>query len=388
MSPFERRGHDNCTEYVLGRWNIPSKWFLLIEVPLATGCKTAQSVEVGNQNWELFMLNVGLLGAGRIAIVHARAIAAHPGSRLVAVADVATEAAQALAQGYGAKAQTSAEILADPTIDAVLIATSTDTHSDFIEAATKAGKAVLCEKPVDLSLERARTCQKAVEAHGKPVMIGFNRRFDPNFAALKAAVDGGEIGKTEMLTVTSFDPAPPPVSYVMVSGGIFRDMMIHDFDMAQFIMGGLPKTIMATASCLVDPEIGAAGDFDTATVTMTYEDGRIAVINNSRRAVYGYDQRVEVLGADGLLQAGNMLENTVVKSTTAGVVSAKPTYFFLERYMPAYEAEWSAFVDALSSGEEMPATLADGIASLAMAEAANLSVAQSRPINLAEVLDT
>lgn len=333
------------------------------------------------------MLNVGLLGAGRIAQVHARAISAHSGSRLVAVADVAPDAAQSLAQTYGAKAQSSDEILADPTIDAVLIATSTDTHSGFIEAATKAGKAVLCEKPVDLSLERAQACQTATEAYGQPVMIGFNRRFDPNFAALRAAVDAGEIGKTEMLTVTSFDPAPPPVSYVKVSGGIFRDMMIHDFDMTQFIMGALPEAVMATGSCLVDPEIGAAGDFDTATVTMTYADGRIAVINNSRRAVYGYDQRVEVLGSEGLLQVGNMLENSVVKSTTAGVVSAKPTYFFLERYMPAYEAEWSAFVDAISSGAEMPATLADGIASLAMAEAANLSVAQSRPIKLSEVLN-
>ena len=361
---------------------------LLRKVLLATGCKTAQSVGVGNQNRNLSMLNVGLLGAGRIAIVHARAISAHAGSRLVSVADVMPEAAQKLAQSYGAKTQTSEEILSDPFIDAVLIATSTDTHSGFIEAATKAGKAVLCEKPVDLSLERAQVCQRAVNEHGKPVMIGFNRRFDPNFAALKAAVDGGEIGKTEMLTITSFDPAPPPVSYVKVSGGIFRDMMIHDFDMAQFIMGGLPKTIMATGSCLVDPAIGAAGDFDTATVTMTYEDGRIAVINNSRRAGYGYDQRVEVLGSKGLLQVGNMLENTVVKSTTEGVVSAKPTYFFLERYMPAYEAEWSAFVEALSSGGEMPATLADGIASLAMAEAANQSIAQSRPINLAEVLET
>lgn len=332
------------------------------------------------------MLNVGLLGAGRIANVHARAIVAHPQSRLVAVADVAVEAAESLAAKYDAQARTADAILADASIDAVLIATSTDTHSDFIEAATKSGKAVLCEKPVDLSLARAKACAANVQAHGQPVMIGFNRRFDPNFAAMKAAVLAGEIGKPELLNVTSFDPAPPPVSYIKVSGGIFRDMMIHDFDMVHFIMGDLPDTVMATGSCLVDPAIGEAGDFDTATATLAYADGRIAVINNSRRAAFGYDQRVELLGSDGLLQVGNMLENTLVKSTNAGVVGAKPTYFFLERYMPAYEVEWDAFVNGVLNKGPMPATLADGIASLAMAEAANQSVQLGRPVKLAEVL--
>lgn len=328
------------------------------------------------------MLKVGLLGAGRIGQVHAVNIAGNPRSALVAVADVYAQAAEKLAQDHGCEARSVEAILADPAIDAVLVASSTDTHSDLIEAATAAGKAVLCEKPVDLSLERAKSCLAASSATGQPVMIGFNRRFDPNFAAVRGALVSGEVGKAELLSVTSFDPAPPPVSYIKVSGGLFRDMMIHDFDMANFLMGERPVTIRAVGSSIVDPEIGGAGDVDTAVVTMTYADGRIAVIKNSRRAVYGYDQRVELLGSDGLLQAQNMLENTVVKSTTLGVVSAKPTYFFLERYMPAYAAEWEAFVSAALDGTDMPVTLEDGIAALAMAEAATESNATGAAVEV------
>ena len=330
------------------------------------------------------MLNTALLGAGRIAGVHATAISTHPGSRLVAVADINAEAATKLAAQYGAEARTTEAILADKAIDAVLIATSTDTHSDLIERAVAAGKAVLCEKPVDLSLARAQACLAKVGS--APVMIGFNRRFDPNFAGLKAALDAGEVGKAELLSITSFDPAPPPVAYIKVSGGIFRDMMIHDFDMANFLMGAAPVAVSATGSSIIDPAIGAAGDVDTAVVTLTYADGRIAVIKNSRRAVYGYDQRVELLGSEGLLQAGNMLESTVVKSTTGGVTSAKPTYFFLERYMPAYRAEWAAFVAALDAGQALPVALQDGVAALAMAEAATLSLAKNHPVKLQDLV--
>lgn len=327
-------------------------------------------------------MNVGLLGAGRIAGVHATAISSHPDSTLIAVSDYYPEMAEKLASEYGCVARTTEDIIADTSIDAVLIATSTDTHSDLMEAATAAGKAVLCEKPVDLSLERARLCQAAVAKTGKPVMIGFNRRFDPSFGALKSALDAGEIGKAELLSITSFDPAPPPVEYIKVSGGLFRDMMIHDFDMANFIMGAAPVSVSAMASSIVDQEIGAAGDVDTAIVTLTYTDGRLAVIKNSRRAVYGYDQRVELLGSDGLLQAQNMLENTVVKSTSQGVTGAKPTYFFLERYMPAYAAEWTAFVETVKTGAPMPVTLDDGVAALAMAEAATLSAKTGVPVKL------
>lgn len=330
------------------------------------------------------MLKVGLLGAGRIAGVHATAISSHPGSTLAAVSDYYPEHAEKLAAQYRCDARTTDEIIADDSIDAVLIATSTDTHSDLIEAATAAGKAVLCEKPVDLSLERARACRETAARTGKPVMIGFNRRFDPNFATLKTALAAGEIGQAEMLAITSYDPAPPPIAYIKVSGGLFRDMMIHDFDMANFIMDQSPVTVSAVGSCLVDPAIGEAGDVDTAAVTLTYADGRIATIRNTRRAGYG-DQRVEVQGSEGMLQVGNLAENLMVKSTAAGVVSAKPVLFFLERYMPAYVAEWNAFVDALHAAKEMPVTLDDGISALAMAEAATRSAKSGQPVRLADV---
>jgi myo-inositol 2-dehydrogenase / D-chiro-inositol 1-dehydrogenase len=331
------------------------------------------------------MIKVGLLGAGRIGNVHAKSIVANPASQLVAIADVHHAAAEKLAAeyaAYGAQARTVDDILNDPAIDAVLIATSTDTHSDLIEAATAAGKAVLCEKPVDLSLERALACHAAAAKHGKPVMIGFNRRFDPNFAAVKRALDAGDIGRGELLAITSFDPSPPPVSYIKVSGGLFRDMAIHDFDMACWIFGAAPVEVSAVGTSIVDPAIGEAGDVDTAVITLRFADGRIAVIKNSRRAVYGYDQRLELLGATGLLQAGNVLESTVTKTTTAGATSAKPEFFFLERYMKAYEAEWRAFVQAVETGSAMPVTLQDGVNALAVAEAATLSARSGRAVRL------
>ncbi|MGE7370434.1 inositol 2-dehydrogenase [Neorhizobium sp. NPDC001467] len=328
------------------------------------------------------MLKIGLLGAGRIGRVHAINIAGHGRSQLVAVSDVDEDAARSLAEAYGAKAASSDAILADASVDAVLIATSTDTHSDLMEKAAAAGKAILCEKPVDLSLARAQACLDAVSKTGVPVMIGFNRRFDPNFFAIKASIAAGEIGKPELLSITSFDPAPPPVSYVKVSGGLFRDMMIHDFDMANFLMGDVPEMVHASGTSIVDPEIGKAGDVDTAVVTLTYADGRIAVIKNSRRAVYGYDQRVEILGSEGLLSAGNVLQNTVSKATKQGVTSAKPEFFFLERYMRAYAAEWDAFVAAILDGAAIPVTLKDGVAALALAEAATASVKSGQPVAL------
>jgi myo-inositol 2-dehydrogenase/D-chiro-inositol 1-dehydrogenase len=332
------------------------------------------------------MITVGLLGAGRIGQVHAPNIAGHANSTLAAVSDFVPEAAATLAAKFGAEARSTQEIIADPAIDAVLIATSTDTHADLIEAATAAGKAVLCEKPVDLSLQRAQACAQVAAQNGQPVMVAFNRRFDPNFAAMKAALDAGQIGTAELMSITSFDPAPPPVAYVKVSGGLFRDMMIHDFDMANFMLGALPETVHAVGSSLIDAAIGEAGDVDTAAATLTYADGRIAVIKNSRRAAFGYDQRVEILGSEGLLQTQNMLENTVVKSTGAGVVAAKPTYFFLERYAAAYVAEWDSFVTALEAKTPMAATLEDGVASLAMAEAATRSMQTGQPVRLAEIL--
>lgn len=349
------------------------------KMPNRAGCNKGDRVP-GQKGTK--MIKVGLLGAGRIAGVHATAITRHPDSTLVAVSDFIPQNAEKLSIDYGCAVLSTEAIIADPNIDVVLIATPTDTHSDLIEQSVAAGKAVFCEKPVDLSLERARLCQSNTAAAGLPIMIGFNRRFDPNFKALKASLDGGEIGKAELLSITSFDPAPPPVAYIKTSGGLFRDMMIHDFDMANFIMGDLPVSVFAAGSSIVDPEIGAAGDVDTAVVTLTYADGRVAVIKNSRRAVYGYDQRVEVLGSQGLLQAQNMLENTVVKSNAQGVTGAKPTYFFLERYMPAYAAEWAAFVTAVKTGGALPVTLADGVAALTMAEAATRSSQTGAPVRL------
>ncbi|MGB1034487.1 MAG: inositol 2-dehydrogenase [Primorskyibacter sp.] len=328
------------------------------------------------------MLTVALLGAGRIGQVHAQTIGAHAGSRLVAVADVMADAAQALADQARAEVRSIDAILADPSIDAVLIATSTDTHSDLIEAATAAGKAVLCEKPVDLDLARARACLTRAEMSGQPVMVGFNRRFDPNFAALKAAYEGGDIGTAELLSITSFDPAPPPLSYIGVSGGIFRDMMIHDLDIAQWIMGAAPVRVTAHGSALVDPAIGAAGDVDTAVATLEYADGRLCVIKNSRRAAYGYDQRIELLGSKGLLQAGNVAEHTITRMGADGVVAAKPMHFFLERYMRAYQIEWAAFVAAVTAGDPMPATLAEGVAALAVADAATRSMQTGQPVDM------
>ncbi len=333
------------------------------------------------------MLNVGLLGAGKISVVHATSIAAHAGSRLVAVSDPNAEAAARLAGQYGAETREAEAIFADPVIGAVVIASSTPTHSDLIERGVAAGKAVFCEKPVDLSLERALDCERRIAGAVQPVMIGFNRRFDPNFATLQQALAAGEIGKSEMLSITSLDPAPPPLDYIRVSGGQFRDQMIHDFDMAQFLMSALPETVTAIGSALTDPEIGRLGDVDTSLVTLRYSDGRMAVIRNSRRAGYGFDQRIEVLGSDGLLQAGNMVENTVTRSTRQGVSSAKPTWFYLERYMPSYAAEWAGFVAAVEAGAPPPVTLRDGITALAMAEAATRSAANgSVPVRLADIL--
>ncbi|QHQ35379.1 inositol 2-dehydrogenase [Algicella marina] len=330
-------------------------------------------------------MKVALFGAGRIGKVHAASIKMDPRSELVAVTDVMSDAAEALAREHGIEARSPDAILSDASIDAILIASSTNTHADLIEAGVKAGKAIFCEKPIDLDLARALEIRKIAAGHNKPMMMGFNRRFDPNFAAVKTALDAGEVGKGELLAVTSYDPAPPPVSYIKVSGGLYRDMMIHDFDMCAFLFG-MPAQVMAHGSCLVDPEIGVAGDVDTAIVVLTYADGRLATIRNSRRAPYGYDQRVELLGSEGMLAAENEIENTLVKSTSAGVVSAKPVYFFLERYMRAYAIEWSAFVDACVDGKNVPATIQDGVNALALAEAANRSRVEGRPVELNSIM--
>lgn len=316
------------------------------------------------------MHTVGLIGAGRIGSVHAASIAASDMAELKAVADAYAPAAEKLAAQYGAAVATVDAIMDDPEIDIIMICSVTSTHAEYIERGARAGKAIFCEKPIDLDIARVRQVLAVVEETGAKLMVGFNRRFDPNFAALKARLDAGAIGEVELVSIASRDPAPPPVEYARGSGGLFRDMTIHDFDMARYLLGEEPVEVFATASAMVNPEIADFGDVDTAIVTLTCASGRMAVITNSRRATYGYDQRIEVHGSGGMLAAANVNESTVSEHTADGVVSAKPLFFFLERYMPAYRAELAAFVEAIETGATITANGEAGLRSLALADAA------------------
>jgi myo-inositol 2-dehydrogenase / D-chiro-inositol 1-dehydrogenase len=328
------------------------------------------------------MLRIGVLGCGRIGQVHARSLMRLEGVRLVAVSDAFAKSAEALAQKTGAEVRETQAILASDDIDAVILCTPTDTHYDLIHAAAKAGKAIFCEKPVDMSADRIRDCIAVVEAHNVPFLTAFNRRFDPNFANIQARIRGGDIGEVEIVTILSRDPAPPPVSYIKSSGGIFRDMMIHDFDMARFLLGEEPVQVFAVGAALVDPAIGEAGDVDTAAVTLTTASGKICQISNSRRAIYGYDQRVEVHGSKGMLRAENVLENTVEIATDAGFRRAPARNFFLERYEAAYLSEMAAFVKAVMEGVVPSPSITDGLRAQLIADAATLSLAEGRPIRL------
>ncbi len=317
------------------------------------------------------MINIGILGCGRIGQVHGATLRTMTTAKAVAVADALPEAAQALADTLDAKTMTAEQIINDPGIDAVVIGTPTTTHYDLIHAAAGAGKAIFCEKPIDLSVDRIHDCLAAVEKAGVPFMTAFNRRFDPNFAYLQQQIADQVIGNVELITILSRDPAPPPIGYIKTSGGIFRDMMIHDLDMARFLLGEDPAELTAAASCLVDPEIGAAGDFDTAVVTLKTATGRLCQISNSRRASYGYDQRIEVHGAKGMLRADNVLENTVELATGAGLQRSVAQPFFLERYAAAYRAEMVHFVTALAQGHAVKPDGQDGLKAQVLADAAD-----------------
>jgi myo-inositol 2-dehydrogenase/D-chiro-inositol 1-dehydrogenase len=264
----------------------------------------------------------------------------------------------------------------------VVIGTPTDSHFGQIMGAAKAGKAIFCEKPVDMSVDNIRACMEAVAAAGVPFLTGFNRRFDPNFAALRARLRQGAIGAVELVSITSRDPAPPPVSYIERSGGLFRDMMIHDFDMARFLMGEEFVRLHAMGSALVDPAIGEAGDVDTAAVILTTASGRICQISNSRRAAYGYDQRIEVHGERGMLRAENQLETTVELATEAGFARDPAQHFFLERYEAAYLAEMRAFVEAVTSGSQPDPGIEDGLRAQMLADAATQSRQTGQPVDL------
>jgi myo-inositol 2-dehydrogenase/D-chiro-inositol 1-dehydrogenase len=328
------------------------------------------------------MMEVALFGAGRIGTIHAGNLASQPGVRFKYVVDVNPAAAEALAAQHGGSSATVEAALADPAVRAVVIASSTDTHADLIERAAAAGKAVFCEKPVDLMLARARRCAAAVRAAQVPCMIGFQRRYDPTFAAVKERLEAGEIGTPEMLVVTSRDPGAPPLDYLRRSGGIFKDMLIHDFDIFRWLLGDEAASVHATGSCLVDPAIASAGDIDSCAVTIRTRRGRLCQINTSRRAAYGYDQRFEVLGSLGMLQAGNHAPTAVTAHTAAHVSQDKPEAFFLERYRAAYAAEMQHFFTALSTGAPLRTTVEDGLRALELAEAATTSWREQRVVHL------
>jgi myo-inositol 2-dehydrogenase/D-chiro-inositol 1-dehydrogenase len=333
-------------------------------------------------------VKVGLIGAGRIGQAHAATLAYRaPGAKLVAVADVVEQSAQRCAEQFGIPTVTAdyREILADREIAAVLICSGTDTHAQIIEEAARAGKHIFCEKPIALSLASIDRALAAVEGAGVKLCIGFNRRFDANFQRIHRALREGEIGRPEMLHITSRDPAPPPISYIKVSGGIFLDMMIHDFDMARFLIGSEVEEVHAVGTVMVDPAIGEAGDIDSAIVVLRFTNGVIGTIENSRRAVYGYDQRAEVLGSKGAVRVENNYPNTALISDGQSVRRDLPLNFFMERYADAYAAEMAAFIDAVAHDRPVPVTGQDGRAPVVMALAARRSYEERRPVRLSEV---
>ncbi|WP_348760598.1 inositol 2-dehydrogenase [uncultured Salinisphaera sp.] len=330
-------------------------------------------------------MNLAIIGAGRIAAVHAAAAARDPAIALYGIADVRAEAAQALADEYDVRVMDSAEVFADQAIDGILIASSTDTHADFLEQAVRAGKAVLCEKPIALDLERTRYALSVVESGSVACALGFNRRHDPQFAELKRAVVNGDIGRLETLTIISRDPSPPPVDYIARSGGLFMDMTIHDFDTARWLLDEPIRSVFAVGDALIDPAIGQAGDIDTAMVTLTTESGRLCHIQNSRRAAYGYDQRIEAFGSTGMIQAVNETETRLRRTSAEGERSEPPKHFFLERYADAFARELADWAEAWRSGRAPLAGARDGYEALSIAVAANRSRVEGRPVALSEI---
>ncbi len=332
------------------------------------------------------MLRIGLLGAGRIGSMHADLIQNQvAGAELTGVFDVMNDAAVQVGGLVNAPVFDSAEaLIASPEVDAVAIATSTDTHVEMMIAAAEAGKAIFCEKPISLDLDQVDTALAAVNKAGVPLQIGFNRRFDAGHAAVRQAVVDGTVGEVRQVRITSRDPEPPPIAYVKVSGGIFCDMTIHDFDMARFVTGSEVTEVYAKGACLVDPAIGAEGDLDTVVAMLTHEDGTITTIDNCRQAAYGYDQRVEVFGSQGMSTSENQLDNNTITRTAAGGLTARVPYFFLDRYIPSYLAQWRAFTDAVRNGDPVPVSGADGRAPLVIGLAAKLSVREERPVSISE----
>ena len=334
-------------------------------------------------------LNIGIIGAGRIGKVHMQSITYNvPTAKVLGITDVFKDGLQELADKYGIEKVYAdyKEMLADKDIDAVLVCSSTDTHADISIEAAKAGKHVFCEKPVDLTPEKVQAVIDAVAKAGVKLQVGFNRRFDHNFAHVRSLINEGKVGNLELIKITSRDPEPPPAEYAVVSGGMFLDMTIHDFDMARFLAGSDVTEVYASATCLVDPAIGEAGDVDTAIINLKFENGALGVIDNSRRAAYGYDQRIEVFGSKGAAMAANDTPTNVTVMNSDGVTTDKPLYFFLERYMQSFRDEMVQFVDAVLNDKETPTTGVDGLNSILVALAAKKSVKEGRPVKISEIM--
>lgn len=333
-------------------------------------------------------LRIGVIGAGRIGSIHAENLALRvPGAEVAAIADIRLAAAQELAARLDVPVATTDyhDLLQDPTIQALLICSATDTHSQMIEAAAAAGKHIFCEKPIDFELGRIDRALAAVARAGVKLQIGFNRRFDPSFRKAHEMVASGKIGTPHLLRITSRDPAPPPLEYVKVSGGIFLDMTIHDFDMARYLVGSEVTEVYATGGVLIDPKIGELGDVDTAVTVLRFANGAIGMIDNSRKAVYGYDQRVEVFGSAGAVAVSNNTPDTAVVSDANGVHAALPLYFFLERYTQSYIVEMKAFVEAVQLDRTPPVTGPDGRIPVVIGLAAKKSLSENRPVKLSEI---
>lgn len=327
------------------------------------------------------MIDVAVVGAGRIGRIHAANAAANRRLRLKYVVDPVAAAAEALAARTGAEIASIDAMLADPEVRGIVIASSTDTHLEYSVRAIEAGKAVFCEKPLDLDLDRARAAAPVLGDEGAPFLLGFNRRFDPNFRRMKQLVESGGHGRLETLHIISHDPAPPPIDYVRVSGGIFRDMTIHDFDMARWLLDEEPSEIFAMSACLVDPEIGRAGDADTAKLMLRTASGQICVISNSRRSGYGYDQRIEAFCSQGAVRAGNVAATTVETWSEDGASSDPLQNFFLDRYAEAYRLELEHFADVIE-GAAPEIGYTDGIAALRLADAAAEAVRSAMPVSV------
>ncbi len=332
-------------------------------------------------------LRVGVLGAGRIGRLHCELLARDvAGATVTVVADTRRDAARRLAARIGARATTdAAEVVASPDVDAVAVCTSTESHADAIVAIAEAGKAVFCEKPVSLRLSEVDRALAAVERAGVPFMAGFNRRFDPGHASVRQAVEDGTVGSVHLVRITSRDPEPPPREYLASSGGIFLDMTIHDFDMARFVVGAEIVEVTAFGAVRVDPVIGAAGDVDTAVTVLTHADGTITTIDNSRRAVYGYDQRVEVFGDRGVARSENPVQHAGWSCTAERTTGPVLPWFFLDRYLASYRAEWERFVAYLQSGGASPVDAASARAPIVAALAAGRSLRERRPVCVSEV---